>query len=109
MTDADNITQDSPNETAMEQLLNDVSMEELGRVVSGVLEFLTVRAWADGSYYIMTDDKQALTVIATQEDVQAILDVLPDNVLSWEELEAKSQEEFLTNADPGDEQPDDTE
>ena len=57
----------------------------------------------------MTDDKQALTVIATQDDVQLILDNLPDTILSWEELEAKVQAEFLTNTDPGDEQDDSTE
>ena len=108
MTDEDNET-GTAEDTALEQLLKEVPMEDLGRVVSGVLEFLTVRAWADGSYYIMTDDQQALTVIATQDDVQLILDNLPDTILSWDELEAKVQAEFLTNTDPGDEQDDSTE
>ena len=104
MTDEDNEMEETTEDTALEQLLKETPTEDLGRVVSGVLEFLTVRAWADGSYYIMTDDKQALTVIATQDDVQLILDNLPDTILSWEELEAKVQAEFLTNTDPGDEQ-----
>ena len=109
MTDEDNEMEETTEDTALEQLLKETPTEDLGRVVSGVLEFLTVRAWADGSYYIMTDDKQALTVIATQDDVQLILDNLPDTILSWEELEAKVQAEFLTNTDPGDEQDGSTE
>jgi hypothetical protein len=109
MTDEDNEMEETTEDTALSQLLKETPTEDLGRVVSGVLEFLTVRAWADGSYYIMTEDKQALTVIATQDDVQLILDNLPDTILSWEELEAKVQAEFLTNTDPGDEQDDSTE
>jgi hypothetical protein len=109
MTDEDNEMEETTEDTALSQLLKETPTEDLGRVVSGVLEFLTVRAWSDGSYYIMTEDKQALTVIATQDDVQLILDNLPDTILSWEELEAKVQAEFLTNTDPGDEQDDSTE
>ena len=109
MTDEDNEMEETTEDTALSQLLKETPTEDLSRVVSGVLEFLTVRAWSDGSYYIMTEDKQALTVIATQDDVQLILDNLPDTILSWEELEAKVQAEFLTNTDPGDEQDDSTE
>ena len=45
MTDEDNEMEETTEDTALEQLLKETPTEDLGRVVSGVLEFLTVRAW----------------------------------------------------------------
>jgi hypothetical protein len=37
-------------------------------MISGVLEFLTMRALHEGPYYIMTDNKEAITVFAANKD-----------------------------------------
>ena len=95
--------------SAMEELLASGDVNALSRVISGVLEFLTVRATVDGPYYILADGNVAITVIAANDDVQRIVDALPEHVKSWADLEASTGEEFLTNTDPGDEQADDSE
>jgi len=99
----------SENKSAMEDLLTDNDMTDLARVVSGVLEFLTVRASVDGPYYILADGGVAVTVFGANDDVQRIIEVLPDHVRAWENLESAEDVEFLTDTDPGDEQADDTE
>jgi hypothetical protein len=86
----------------MTELLTQIDEDRLGRTIAGVLEFLTVRAIVDGPFYLMTDDEQAITIIAAHEDAKKIRDLLPDNFLSWDQYEDK--QEFITNADPGDEQ-----
>ncbi len=93
-------------ESAMQELLAEVDQERLGRVVAGVLEFLTVRAIIDGPFYLLTDDKQAITVMAANEDAEALLKALPSNFKSWDDYndEAEEQIGFLTDTDPGDEQ-----
>ena len=95
--------------SAMEELLASGDVNALSRVISGVLEFLTVRATVDGPYYILADDGVAVTVIAANDDVQRVVDALPEHVKSWADLEADVEDEFLTDTDPGDEQADDTE
>lgn len=94
---------DAEFETAMEELLATIDQEQFGRTIAGVLEFLTVRAMLAGPFYLLTDDEQAITIIAANESAKELRDLLPDNVKSWEELLA-SEEEYITNADPGDEQ-----
>lgn len=89
-------------QTAMEELFATVEQEALGTVISGVLEFLTVKAVVEGPYYIMTDDKQAVTVFAANEDAETLMSILPEGFTSWED-EAEA-DEFISNADPGDEQ-----
>lgn len=89
-------------DSAMTELLTQIDEDRLGRTIAGVLEFLTVRAIVDGPFYLMTDDEQAITIIAAHEDAKKIRDLLPDNFLSWDQYEDK--EDFITNADPGDEQ-----
>jgi len=89
-------------DSAMTELLTQIDEDRLGRTIAGVLEFLTVRAIVDGPFYLMTDDEQAITIIAAHEDAKKIRDLLPDNFLSWDQYEDK--QEFITNADPGDEQ-----
>jgi hypothetical protein len=71
-----------------------------------VLEFLTVRAIIDGPFYLLTDDEQAITVMAANEDAEALLKALPSNFKSWDDYndEAEEQIKFLTDTDPGDEQ-----
>jgi hypothetical protein len=93
-------------ESAMQELLAEVDQERLGRVVAGVLEFLTVRAIIDGPFYLLTDDEQAITVMAANEDAEALLKALPSNFKSWDDYndEAEEQIKFLTDTDPGDEQ-----
>ena len=87
--------------SAMEELFATIEQEALGTVISGVLEFLTAKAVIEGPYYIMTDDKQAVTVFASNEAAETLMRILPENFTSWEDEE---DEEFITNADPGDEQ-----
>jgi hypothetical protein len=93
---------DEQYNTAMEELLNENSMQEVGQMISGVLEFLTAKALHDGPYYIETDNKEAITVFAANEDAIALKEVLPDNVTSWED-EVKSMS-VITDRDTGDEQ-----
>ena len=93
--------------TALGALLMGHTMEDIGLTISGVLEFLTLRALHDGPFYILTEDKRAITIFACDADVVALLDVLPDNVKSWEE--GSEVPPFDTNSDPGDEQVDVTE
>ena len=94
-------------DSAMTEMLATTNMEQLGRTISGVLEFLTMRALHDGAFYIMTDDQMAITVFAANEDATALRAALPDNFKSWEE--DLSKPEVITNRDPGDEQHGDTE
>lgn len=89
-------------QTAMEELFATVEQEALGTVISGVLEFLTVKAVVEGPYYIMTDDKQAVTVFAANEDAETLMNILPEKFTSWEDED--EADEFISNADPGDEQ-----
>lgn len=101
-------TSTETEESAMATLLKDVDVEDLGKTVAGVLEFLSVRAYHDGPYYILNEDASAITVIGTNEDTKMILEALPDSVRSWDELQEEVAD-FLTDRDPGDEQPDDSE
>jgi len=86
----------------------------LGERISAVLEFLTIRAVSDAPYMILTDDEDAMVLFAAGDAVQTIRDAIPEDLLvkHWEEDmdEPVMPAEFLTNADPGDEQltPDDT-
>jgi len=96
---------DEEYNSAMEQLLNEVETDRLGHIVAGVLEFLTVRALMDGPYYILTENKDAITVLATNDHVQELLDVLPD---SYKNFEDTQDEDYLTDSDPGDEQDEST-
>jgi len=89
--------------TAMEELLNETTMDDLGKTISGVLEFLTMRAFHEGPYYIMTDDEEAITVLATGDSAAALKSVLPHNFKPWDEVD---EPEVITNRDTGDEQDD---
>ena len=102
MTDEDNMTE-AEYVSAMEDLLNTVEEEKLGTIVAGVLEFLAVRAYAQGAYYILNEDGTAVTIVATQDDVTPIMESLPVSVRSWDDL-TEDVVDYLTNADPGDEQ-----
>lgn len=98
------------NMSNMQRLIDETPVENLGQTIAGVLEFLTARAVLDGSYYIMTDDQEAITVIAVDDDVQALRDLLPEHFKSWEdEVVYPEDDAFISNADPGDEQNDETE
>jgi len=105
MNTEDNVTELTEEEyqTAMAELLASVDEEQLSRTVAGVLEFLTMRAIIDGPFYLMTDDKQAITVIAANEDATNLLEVIPDNFKSWEEYITDTVE-YISDRDPGDEQ-----
>jgi len=94
---------DAEFNTAMEQLLHENDMDEVGRLISGVLEFLTMRAFHEGPYYIMTDDEEAITVLATGDSAAALKSVLPDNFKPWDEVD---EPEVITDRDTGDEQDD---
>ena len=80
-------------ESAMAELFANADLEQLGRTISGVLEFLTMRAVQDTGYYIETDDKRAITVIAAGEDADAIRAALPEHFKSWEdEMETPTED-----------------
>jgi hypothetical protein len=93
---------DEEYQSAMEELLTTVDEDNLGRVVSGVLEFLTVKAIFEGPYYILTENKDAVTVFAANETVKDVLESLPDSVRPFDE--GMEVPPFETNSDPGDEQ-----
>ena len=97
--------------TAMEELLNENTLDELGHTISGVLEFLTMRAFQQGPYYIMTDDGKAITVFAADTDAALLKSLLPERFKAWDEEEKAEGVEVkvITNRDTGDEQPDDAE
>lgn len=104
--------------SAMDELLTAVDQENLGRIVAGVLEFLTVRAVIDGPFYILTDDEDAMTLIAAGPVTKEIKDSLADlKIKRWEddldlneEWAGKLDDEeeivipFKSNVDLGDEQ-----
>ena len=97
--------------TAMEQLLHENDMDEVGRLISGVLEFLTLRALHEGPYYIMTDDRKAITVFAANEHAEELLSILPDTIRPWDDLDdgeysedTADTPEVITDRDTGDEQ-----
>ncbi len=94
----DNIEYDS----AMHELVATSDEETLGRTIAGVLEFLTARAVVDAPFYITTDDETAITVFAANDAAKALKDSLSDEYKSWDD--DLDEPEFLTNADPGDEQ-----
>lgn len=89
-------------ETAMHELVATHDEESLGRVIAGVLEFLTARAVVDAPFYIKTDDGSAIAVFAADEAAKALAGILSDEYKSWDD--DLDEPEFLTNADPGDEQ-----
>ena len=92
------------DKTALEQMLMSTPVEELSLTIAGVLEFLTLRALHDGPFYIETDDRMAISVLATGEDADALRSVMPENFKSWEQLDQDTEEEFTSHSDPGDEQ-----
>jgi hypothetical protein len=92
--------------SAMHELISTNDENSLGRVIAGVLEFLTARAIIDGPYYITTDDQKAITVFAADDEAESLRESLPEHYKSWED--PLSEEDFLTNADPGDEQDEST-
>ena len=93
-------------ESAMHELVATSDEQSLGRTIAGVLEFLTARAIVDASFYIKTDDDSAVAVFAANDDAKALVDTLPDTFKSWDE--DLDEPDFLTNADPGDEQDEST-
>ena len=94
---------DTEYATAMESLLNENTMEEVGQMISGVLEFLTAKAVHDGPYYIETDNKEAITVFAANKDAITLKESLPDKFKMWDE---EDEPEAITDRDTGDEQDD---
>lgn len=86
--------------TAMEELLATTNEQTLGQTIAGVLEFLTAKAVIDGSFYLTTDDQKAMTVIAVDAEAETLLSIMPETIKPWEDTE----EPYITDADPGDEQ-----
>ena len=95
--------------TAMEELLNETTAEQLGKTISGVLEFLTMRAYHQGPFYMMTDDEEAITVLAAGDAAKALKAVLPEGFVSWDEDTEEVEAEVITDRDTGDEQHGETE
>lgn len=84
----------------------------IGDRISAVLEFLTLRAVADKPYMIFTDNEDAMVIFAAGDAVKIIRDSIPEDltIKRWEdELDDDADlDQFLTDTDPGDEQPEDT-
>lgn len=89
-------------ESAMHELVATSDEHGLGRKIAGVLEFLTARAVVDAPFYITNDDESAITVFAANDAAKTLKDSLSDEYKSWDD--DLDDPEFLTNADPGDEQ-----
>lgn len=89
-------------DSAVEELLATTNQETLGVTIAGVLEFLTIHATLTGPYYITTEDRKAVTVIAVGDDATALLDMMPEHFKAWDE--EADEASFLTDTDPGDEQ-----
>tara|TARA_R110000823_G_scaffold215059_2_gene344760 strand:- start:701 stop:1054 length:354 start_codon:yes stop_codon:yes gene_type:complete len=102
-------TPDKEYATAMEQLLNESTAEQFGMTISGVLEFLTMRAYHQGPFYLMTDDEEAITVLAAGDAAKALKAVLPEGFVSWDEEPEEVEAEVITERDTGDEQHGETE
>ena len=97
--------------TPMQRLVEscDGDVDLVGDRISGVLEFLTVRAALDAPFYIYADNKQSIVVIAANEDVEPIVEMLPEHFKNWDDPLDTVDEDippFDTNRDPGDEQED---
>lgn len=103
-------TEDTEKESALHRFVNacDGDVEVLGDRISGVLEFLTVRAALDAPFVIYADNKESIVVVAVGDDVKPIADALPDNFKQWEDdldtVEMPEGPDYLTDTDPGDEQ-----
>jgi L-rhamnose mutarotase len=97
-------TEPSPLERLMMESGGDEDI--IGDRIAGVLEFLTIRAVTDAAYTIYTDDKEAMVLFATGEDVKRIMDSIPEDVRvkAWDEPMDENTQTFLTDQDPGDEQ-----
>lgn len=115
-TNTDVPAEDAPKETPMHRLIDSCegNIDTVGDRISGVLEFLTVRAALDAPFVIYADNKESIVVIAAGEDVKSIEEHLPENFKTWDdELDTvpttPEVETFLANTDSGDEQNGDTE
>jgi hypothetical protein len=93
-------------DTAMEELLNQVEFDNLGRTIAGVLELLLARAVNDGAFYLLTDNEDGITIVAANADADTIRNLMPDNFKAWDDIETPDEDvpPFDTNRDPGDEQ-----
>ena len=93
-------------DTAMEELLNQVEFDNLGRTIAGVLELLLARAVNDGAFYLLTDNEDGITIVAANADADTIRNLMPDNFKAWDDIETPDEDvpPFDTNRDSGDEQ-----
>lgn len=104
-------TEETMPSTPMTRMIAECNSDEviIGERISAVLEFLTLRSVMDGPYKIYTDDKSAVAIFAANDDVEAVVKGLPDNVKDWNDMPMDDVEEFDTDRDPGDEQEPDNE
>jgi hypothetical protein len=93
---------DAEWDEAMSEFDNIDETDRLGLMIGSVLEMLTHYAADAGPYYITAENDAAITLIATGDDVAELLSLLPDKYNSWDSL--NSDNDFIQNADPGDEQ-----
>lgn len=99
------IDETTPLQRMLEECNGDT--EILGERISAVLEFLTLRAVADGPYYIFTDSEEAMVLFASGDISKNIRERLDGiKIKRWEDELEPAAENFLSNVDPGDEQDD---
>jgi hypothetical protein len=100
------MTEDTQEMHPMEQLIMDSEGDPnlIGQQISGVLEFLTIRAVIDKPYMILTEDETGMVLIAAGDAVTEIREALKDiTIKNWEDP-LDEEATFLTDQDPGDEQ-----
>lgn len=93
MTEPTGTDDSEPDLTPLMRLLTTTDEDDVPVVVSGVLELLTIRATAQGAYYLQTDDEDAVVVIAANDDAKELLALLPERFAPGVPAEYEGDEE----------------
>lgn len=78
--------------------------EQIAITVALVLELLTAKAMEVGSFYFKAETGNAITLVAVNDEANAVLKVMPESIANWTDIDEEPADEFLTDQDPGDEQ-----
>jgi len=79
------MAENQQNNTPMRRLMRatEGQPEALADIIAGVLEYLSTRAAIDAPFKVVAEDGQAIVVVAANDDVEPVLNGLPDNVRNW--------------------------
>jgi hypothetical protein len=104
------IIEESVEQSPLERLIQqtDGDIEKIWDYVSASLAFLTLRAAMDAPFIIRnSNEAEAVVAFAVGEDAAALVEALPDNFKDFNDpIDENKATEFLSDVDPGDEQPD---